>query len=152
MYRGQISRQDKRLAEFLAAGKAPRGIAVETSVPLDSIYYRINRLRKFGVIGSRDYTVNFESLGYYITDLILVRTKGPFTPHTSKHQSVIDVILEQKVPGMMIRLIGSSENGTMVFILAHFEKVREIYNFTYQLKQILDVESMENYLVSYFSM
>ena len=49
---------------------------------------------------------------------------------------------------MIIRFVGSSENGTVIFILAYFERIQVIDNFTIQLREILEVESLEKYLIS----
>ena len=113
LLRRDFSSQDKRLAELLVTGREPKRIAREMSVPASKVYYRINRLKKLGVIASKGYTIDFENLGYNISSLIVVRTRGPNPASIINRQGPVDAILEQKVPGMIIRFVGSSENGTL---------------------------------------
>lgn len=148
MLRRDFSSQDKRLAELLVTGREPKKIAREMSVPASKVYYRINRLKKLGVIASKGYTIDFENLGYNIAALIVARTRGPNPASIINRQGPVDAILDQKVPGMIIRFVGSSENGTVIFILAYFERIQVIDNFTIQLREILEVESLEKYLIS----
>jgi DNA-binding Lrp family transcriptional regulator len=143
-----FSNQDKRLAELLVTGKAPKGIAKEMAVAPSKVYYRINRLKKLGVIASKGYTIDFENLGYNIAALIVARTRGPNPTSIINRQGPVDAIMEQKVPGMIVRFVGSSENGTVLFILAYFERIQVIDNFTMQLREILEVESLDKYLIS----
>jgi len=148
LLRRDFSSQDKRLAELLVTGREPKRIAREMSVPASKIYYRINRLKKLGVIASKGYTIDFENLGYNISAFIVARTRGPNPASIINRQSPVDAILDQKVPGMIIRFVGSSENGTVIFILAYFERIQVIDDFTIQLRELLEVESMEKYLIS----
>ncbi len=148
MSRRGFSNQDKRLAELLVTGKAPKGIAEEMDVKPSKVYYRINRLKKLGVIASKAYSIDFENLGYNIGSLIVVRTRGPNPASIINQHGPVEAIMDQKSPGMIVRFVGSSENGTVIFILAYFEKIQAIDNFTMQLREILEVESLEKYLIS----
>jgi len=148
LLRRDFSSQDKRLAELLVTGRELKRIAKEMSVPASKIYYRINRLKKLGVIASKGYTIDFENLGYNIAALIVARTKGPNPTSIINRQSPVDTILDQKVPGMIVRFVGSSENGTVIFILAYFERIQVIDDFTMHLREVLEIESLEKYLIS----
>ncbi len=117
-------------------------------MPTSKVYYRINRLKKLGVIASKEYRIDFESLGYNIAALIVARTRGPNPDSIINSQGPVNAILEQKVPGMILRFVLSSENGTVIFILAYFERIQAIDSFTIQLREILEVDSLEKYLIS----
>ena len=141
--------QDKRLAELLVKGSQPKRIARQMSIPTSKIYYRINRLKRMGVVSSRGYAVDFENMGYNITALIVAKTRGP-SPETPSGQDTIQAILETKMPGMMITLAASSENGTTIFVLAHFERVQGMDNFTITLRETLEIAEIEKHLISSF--
>jgi len=148
LIRQDYSPQDKRLAELLVTGEQPKRIAREMSIPASKVYYRINRLKKLGAIASKGYLVDFENLGYNIAALIVARTRGPNADSIANRQGPIDAVLEQKVPGMMVGLVGSSENGTVIFIVAYFERTQAVDDFTMKLREILEVDSLEKYLIS----
>ena len=140
--------QDKRLAELLVKGSQLKRIARQMSIPTSKIYYRINRLKRMGVLSSRGYAVDFENMGYNITALIVARTRGPSAEMMLGGQDPIQAILETQMPGMMITLAASSENGTTIFVLAHFERVQAMDNFTTQLRETLEIDSIKKHLIS----
>lgn len=144
----KLTKLDHELIQFISRGVTAKEISQQIKKPLSFVYYRIDRLKKMGIVESQGYSVNYKSLGYNIDVMIVARIGRSLISPVLKYRSPIDAILAEQTPGMIVKYVGSADNRATIVINAAFKGIQEIDVFLKALGTLFDVESIQRYLIS----
>ncbi len=112
---------DKRILEILGSDSriSIRGLARMLNKPASTIYDRLKRLEKLGIIEKYTVKINAEKIGYQIKALILVNVDGKpieeVEEEISQHPNVL----------MVLDITGEFD----VAVIATFKNIRELDRF-----------------------
>jgi len=139
---------DDRLIQYIARGVPAKEIAREIKRPLSFVYYKIERLKRMGIVERTGYTINYKALGYNINAVLIARVTRSLIPPSLKYRSPVEAVLAEQTPGMVVEYVGSAENRSIIVINALFKGIHEIDVFEKSLRRLFDVRSVDRYLIA----
>jgi len=143
-----VNTLDDRLIEHIARGTPAKEIAREIKKPLSFVYYRIERLKRMGIVQRRGYTINYKTLGYNINAVLVARVTRSLVPPSLKYRSPVEAVLAERTPGMVVQYVGSADNRSIIVVNGLFRSIHEIDVFEKSLRRLFDVRSVERYLIA----